>query len=124
VTAVFVAASPEAAAEVQEKWGRWGGGVRLVILTSPYRLLHEPLLSYIRELSGRRQPNEVMTVVVPQFVPQRRWHNVRHAQTAILLRLALLFEPGIVITSVPYQVGAPSQAPQSPCATPRQVPWA
>jgi amino acid transporter len=105
VTAVYVSTDPLASAEMEEKWGRWGAGVRLVILTSPYRLLIEPLLGYIRELSRRRQPNEVMTVVVPQFVPQKRWHNVLHAQTAMMLRLALMFEPGIVITSVPYQVG-------------------
>jgi hypothetical protein len=47
-----------------------------------------------------------MTVVVPQFVPQRRWHNLLHSQTAMMLRLALLFEPGIVIASIPYHVGA------------------
>ncbi|HSD65402.1 MAG TPA: amino acid permease, partial [Vicinamibacteria bacterium] len=108
VTAVFVSTSPESGAEIEQKWGRWGAGVRLVILTSPYRLLIEPLLSYIRELSRRRQPNEVMTVVVPQFVPRKAWHNMLHAQTAVMLRLALLFEPGIVITSIPYHVGAGS----------------
>jgi hypothetical protein len=47
----------------------------------------------------------VITIVVPQFVPRKRWHNLLHAHTAITLRLALLFERGIVITSVPYQVG-------------------
>jgi hypothetical protein len=76
-----------------------------VILNSPYRLLIEPLLSYIRELARKRQPNEVMTVVVPQFVPKSRWHNLLHAQTALVLRLALVVERGIVITSVPYHVG-------------------
>jgi hypothetical protein len=106
VTAVFVSMSPEASAEIEKKWGLWGAGVRLVILNSPYRLLIEPLLSYIKDLASRRQPNEVMTVVVPQFVPGSRWHNLLHAQTALVLRLALLVEPGIVITSVPYQVGA------------------
>jgi amino acid transporter len=105
VTAVYVAADAESADDIQEKWGRWGAGVRLVILHSPYRLLIEPLVSYVRELARCRQPNEVMTIVVPQFVPRRRWHNLLHAQTAMVLRLALLFEPGIVITSVPYQVG-------------------
>jgi amino acid transporter len=106
VTAVFVSMSAEASAEMQRKWGLWGAGVRLVILNSPYRLLIEPLLAYIREMARRRQPNEVMTVVVPQFVPRKRWHNILHAQTALVLRLALLTEPGIVITSVPYHVGA------------------
>jgi amino acid transporter len=109
VTAVFVSMSPEATAEIEKKWGLWGAGVRLVILNSPYRLLIEPLLGYIRELASRRQLNEVMTVVVPQFVPKRRWHNLLHAQTALVLRLALLMQPGIVITSVPYQVGAQAE---------------
>jgi amino acid transporter len=104
VTAVYVATDPEAATAVQEKWGYWGAGVRLVILDSPYRLLIEPLVGYVRELAARRQPNEVMTIVVPQFVPEQGWHNVLHAQTAIMLRFALLFQPGVVITSVPYQV--------------------
>ena len=104
VTAVYVATDPEAAAAVQEKWGYWGTGVRLVILNSPYRLLVEPLVAYIREVVARRQANEVMTIVVPQFVPEHGWHNILHAQTALLLRFALLFEPGVVITSVPYQV--------------------
>jgi amino acid transporter len=104
VTAVYVATDAEAAAAVQQKWGYWGAGVRLVVLNSPYRLLIEPLVAYVRELAAPRQTNEVITIVVPQFVPERRWHNLLHAQTAILLRFALLFEPGVVITSVPYQV--------------------
>ncbi len=105
VTAVYVATEPEAADAIVRTWGRWGAGVRLVVVNSPYRLLIEPLLDYIRQVAARRQPNEVITIVVPQFVPDRRWHNLLHAQTAVMLRLALLFEPGIVITSVPYQVG-------------------
>jgi hypothetical protein len=105
VTAVYVTENPDAARALEEKWGLWGAGVRLVIVNSPYRLLLEPLIGYIREVSRRRQPNEVITIVVPQFVPRHRWHNLLHAQTAMLLRLVLIFEPGIVITNVPYQVG-------------------
>ena len=59
----------------------------------------------INAVADRRQPNEVITIVVPQFVPRKRWHELLHAQTAVLLRLALLFRPGIVITNVPYRVG-------------------
>ena len=105
VTAVYVSTEPEQTAAIEKKWGEWGAGVRLVVLNSPYRLLIEPLLDYVRQVSARRQPNEVLTIVVPQFVPKKRWHNVLHAQTAVMLRLALMFRPGIVITSVPYQVG-------------------
>ena len=105
LTAVHVSTNPEDAEDVEKKWGLWGSGVRLVVLDSPYRLLLEPLLEYIRYVADQRQPNEIITIVVPQFVPRHTWHNVLHAQTAVLLRLALMFRPGIVITSVPYQVG-------------------
>jgi hypothetical protein len=44
-------------------------------------------------------------------VPQRRWHELLHAQTAVLLRLALLFRPGIVITNVPYHVASAAEEP-------------
>jgi hypothetical protein len=52
----------------------------------------------------QRQPNEIITIVVPQFVPRHWWHNLLHTQTAMLLRVMLLFKPGIVITDVPYQI--------------------
>ncbi|HEX9675712.1 MAG TPA: APC family permease [Anaerolineales bacterium] len=104
VTAVHVTIDPAEAERVRGKWETWGEGVRLVILDSPYRLLLEPLLTYIEDILSRRQPNDTVTIVVPQFVPRRWWHNLLHTQTALLLRLALLFRPGLVITDVPYHV--------------------
>jgi len=104
VTAVHVSMDPAAAESLRRKWEVWGEGIRLVILDSPYRLLLEPLLEYIEEIAAQRQPNETITIVVPQFVPRRWWHNLLHAQEALWLRLALLFKPGIVVTDVPYQV--------------------
>jgi amino acid transporter len=104
ITAVHVSMDEEDAQAIRQKWGLWGNGLRLVILESPYRLLLEPVLDYVKRIADQRQPNETITIVVPQFVPRKRWHNVLHAQTAVLLRLALLFKPGIVITNVPYHV--------------------
>ena len=104
VTAVHVTIDPAEAERVRGKWETWGEGVRSVILPPPYRLLLEPLLAYIEEILSRRQPNDTVTIVVPQFVPRRWWHNLLHTQTALLLRLALLFRPGLVITDVPYHV--------------------
>lgn len=104
ITAVHVSIDDADAERLRRKWRAWGDGVRLVILDSEYRLLLEPLLQYIEEVSRARQPNEIITIVVPQFVPGRWWHNLLHTQTAWMLRLALLFKPGIVITDVPYQV--------------------
>jgi amino acid transporter len=104
ITAVHVSTDPDEARKVQQKWERWGDGIRLVLLDSPYRLLAEPLLEYIEEIASRRQPNEMITIVVPQFVPRRWTNNLLHTQTALWLRLALIFKPGIVVTDVPYQV--------------------
>jgi len=104
VTAVHVSMDPEEAGKVQRKWETWGKGVRLVILDSPYRLMIEPLLKYVEEIAAQRQPNEIITIVVPQFVPKRSWTNLLHTQTATWLRLALLFRPDIVVTDVAYQV--------------------
>jgi amino acid transporter len=104
VTAVHVSLDPEEAARVQHKWETWGEGVRLVILDSPYRLFLEPVLEYVEEIAAKRQPNETITIVVPQFVPKHWWNQLLHTQTALMLRVALLFKPGIVVTDVPYQV--------------------
>ncbi len=104
VTAVHISMDPLEAQKIQHKWEQWGEGVRLVILDSPYRLLLEPLLAYVQEIAEQRQPNETITIVVPQFVPKHRWNNLLHTQAAFMLRLALLFRPGIVVTDVPYQV--------------------
>jgi len=102
VTAVHVSVDPDEAERLRRKWDLWGEGIRLVILDSPYRLLLEPLLGYIEEIAAQRQPNEAITIVVPQFVPRHWWQNLLHAQAAIILRLLLLSKPEIVVTDVPY----------------------
>ena len=104
ITAVHVSIDPVQAERLEQRWETWGEGVRLVVLESPYRLMHEPLLRYIRQLALARQPNEIITVVVPQFVPKHWFDNLLHTQTATFLRLALLFIPGVIVTDVPYQV--------------------
>ena len=104
ITAVHVSVDPAEAERTRLKWEMWGDGVRLVILDSPYRLLVEPLLAYIEEVYAKRQPNETITIVVPQFVPASRWHGFLHTNAASILRDALLNQPGIVVTDVPYQL--------------------
>ncbi|HWU38704.1 MAG TPA: hypothetical protein VN203_13735, partial [Candidatus Acidoferrum sp.] len=71
---------------------------------SPYRLLVEPIMEYIEGLCRIRQANEVIIVVVPQFVSRHWWTGFLHNQTAFMLRLGLLLRPGVVIIEVPYQV--------------------
>lgn len=104
ITAVHISLDPEREAALRRRWEAWGDGARLVILDSPYRLMLEPLLDYIEEIAASQEANEVLTIVVPRFVPRGWWQNLLHAQTAVWLRLALMFRPGIVITDVPYLV--------------------
>jgi amino acid transporter len=104
VTAVHVSIDQKESEKVREKWMMYGEGTRLVILDSPYRLLVEPILEYVEKLLSIRTQNEVLTIVVPQFVTKHWWENLLHNQTALLLRFALLFKPGLVILEVPYLV--------------------
>jgi amino acid transporter len=104
VTAVHVSVDPIEAGKVERKWETWGEGVRLVILESPYRQFIEPLLGYVEKIAAQRQPNEIITIVVPQFVPRRRLQNLLHTQAAMVLRLALLSKRGITVADVPYHL--------------------
>jgi hypothetical protein len=120
VTAVHVSIDPEATEKVQEKWDIWGEGVRLVILDSPYRLLMEPMMDYIAEVAKGRQPNETITVVVPEFVTRHAWENLLHTQTALTLRFAFRTMPGVVITTVPYQLEEDVDLPDTVGPKPKQ----
>jgi hypothetical protein len=104
VTAVYVMIDPAESEKVQKKWETWGEGVRMVVLNSPYRLLLEPLLGYIIDVTRRRQPGETLTIVVPEFVSNSRMTAALHMNTAELLRSQLKRHPGIVIINVPYHV--------------------
>ncbi len=114
VTAVHVSVDPEQTERVRQKWEIWGEGVRLVILDSPFRLLHEPLMDYIASVAEHRQPNEIITVVVPEFVPEHWWQNLLHTQAALTLRFAFRSMPSVVIMDVPYQVSHNNQQQKEP----------
>jgi hypothetical protein len=103
VTAVYVDTDPAETARVREKWNKWGDGVRLTILQSEYRSILDPLLMYLDKVEACQQ-GDMVTVVMPQFLASRWWHNLMHNQTAFLLRLALLFRRGMVVTDVPYRL--------------------
>jgi hypothetical protein len=74
-----------------------------VVVDSPYRSLVRPLIRYLDEVDSRHE-NDVITVVLPEFVPARWWHNLLHNQTALLLKGALLFRKNRVVADVPYRL--------------------
>jgi amino acid transporter len=103
VRALYIDVDPASTREIQRQWDKWGRGVPLVVLPSPFRSLMEPLLEYIEQLD-RDHPNDYVTVVLPEFVPARWWHHLFHNQRALLIKAALLFKPHTIVTSVPFHL--------------------
>jgi amino acid transporter len=101
--AVYVETDPERTRRLEEKWGRHGLGVPLVVLNSPYRSLLGPLLDYVEHLTSR-PGKHVVTMVIPEFIPARWWQHLLHNQTALLIKGALLFRRNVIVTDVPYHL--------------------
>jgi amino acid transporter len=101
--AVYVEMDPEKTRRLEEKWGKWGFGVPLVVLTSPYRLLLTPLLEYVDHLLALGE-NHMVTIVIPEFIPAKWWQQLLHNQTALVIKGALLFRRNVVVTDVPYHL--------------------
>jgi amino acid transporter len=115
VTAVMVEIDPAQTADVQKKWERWGMGVPLKVLTSPYRSVAATFLEYLSNLEWEVGFDQQLTVVLPEFVPTRWWHFLLHNQNALLLKAALFFRRRAgryvtVVTDVPYYLGAEETA--------------
>lgn len=101
VTVAHVSDDPIALERLLAQWEEWQPGVQLAIIESPYRELTGPLIAYIdavRELF----PEDTITVVIPELVPSHWWEHLLHNQTALRIKAALFFRPGIVVVNVPY----------------------
>ena len=99
VIAVTVNVDQTEPEKLEQTWSEWAPDVPLVVLSSPYRSIHRPLLEFIQEMDGWRD-DDVVTVVVPEFIAKRWWHQFLHNQTSLFLKAALLFRPNIVVVSV------------------------
>jgi len=102
VEAVHVAIDPQRVEQIREQWKTWGGGVPLRVLESPYRSIVQPLVDHVDDLMHGRRRNEMVTVVLPEFVTAHWWEGLFHNQSAFLVKGALLFRPGVVVTSIPF----------------------
>ena len=101
IRAVFFATEPEEARKLEAAWLTAGTRVPLEVLEAPYRDIGDPLLSYIRELTS--DPEVAVNVVMPELV-LHGWRRILHNQRALHVKRLLLFEPRVILTSVPYQL--------------------
>ena len=119
IQALYMVTDPEEVPEVVEAWHERRIDVPLVLVEAPFRDLGVPLLEEIRARTVRG--DTVVTVVLPELVPDHWWQNLLHNQTALFFKRILLFEPDVVVTSVPFHLAAPEslggvEAGESPSA--------
>ncbi|MCW2549306.1 MAG: amino acid/polyamine/organocation transporter, superfamily, partial [Mycobacterium sp.] len=88
---------------LQEEWQRRGITINLVVIDSPFREITRPVIDYVRRIR-RDSPRDVVCVYIPEYVVGHWWENLLHNQSALRLKSRLLFEPGVMVTSVPYQL--------------------
>ena len=101
--AVYIEQDPEKTGLLQEKWKRWGQGMPLIVLPSPYRSLLIPFLRFLRRLQHKDE-HHLITVVLPEFIPAKWWQHLFHNQTALLIKGALLFWRGVIVTDIPFHL--------------------
>ena len=110
--ALHVAIDPARENRVKERFTLWSRGMPLVILPSPYRSLYDPIVEYIARLQ-EQEPNSLITLVIPEFVPTGWWPNLLHGQAGLFLSLRFRFWRGVVVTTVPYHIEAFLKSPEA-----------
>jgi amino acid transporter len=103
LTALTVSVDPEESRALQEAWERRELPVPLTIIDSPYREITRPVLDYVRDIR-LQSPRDVVTVFIPEYVVGHWWEQLLHNQSALRLKGRLLFQPGVMVTSVAYQL--------------------
>ncbi|WP_407676032.1 APC family permease [Phycicoccus flavus] len=101
--AVTVAVDTDETKALQDEWARRDIPVPLKALDSPYREITRPVLDYVRSIRSDN-PRDLVVVYIPQYVVGHWWEQVLHNQSALRLRTRLLFTPGVMVASVPWQL--------------------
>ncbi|EIW20280.1 APC family permease [Pelosinus fermentans] len=104
IIVLHIAKDEESAAKVQMKWDQWNPGMDLEIIQSPYRLTIQPLLDYVEALKKRKNPQDYITVVIPEFETRKWWHRLLHNQTGWLLHAMLVIKENVSVTTIPYHL--------------------
>jgi amino acid transporter len=101
--AVTVNVDPEETRALQREWDRRNIPIPLKVLDSPFREVTDPVIDYVRNVR-RTSPRDLVTVLIPEYVVGHWWEHLLHNQSALRLKGRLLFTPGVMVTSVPWQL--------------------
>lgn len=105
IIAVYVSFDREDEKKLEQKWDKLQTGVRLVTLHSQYRSIIQPLFKFMDTVEHKaKEFNYQVTVIIPQFIPKKGWHNILHNQSSLLIRAFLLFRTDLVVITVPYHL--------------------
>jgi hypothetical protein len=103
LTAVTVNVDGADTRALQQEWNAHDLPVQLTVIDSPYREITRPVVDYVKNLR-HEGPRDVVAVYIPEYVVGRWWENLLHNQSALRLKARLLFEPGIMVSNVPWQL--------------------
>jgi amino acid transporter len=107
--AVTVSVDPEESERLSQQWHEADIPIPLTILDSPYREVTRPVLEYVKSIR-RKSPSDVVTVFIPEYVVGSWWEQLLHNQSALRLKSRLLFMPGVMVVSVPWQLTSSARA--------------
>ncbi|MGH8940720.1 MAG: amino acid permease, partial [Actinomycetes bacterium] len=109
--AITVGVDAEETRALQREWDRRDIPIPLKVLDSPFREVTDPVIDYVRGIR-RASPRDLVTVLIPEYVVGHWWEHLLHNQSALRLKGRLLFTPGVMVTSVPYQLESSVAAKQ------------
>jgi hypothetical protein len=114
IRGLYVEIDPVRTPDVLARWSQYADDIPLVVLNSPCRSVVGPLVAYIAGVE-RDRDDDVVTVVIPEIVTEKWWTRALHGQSGFLLKWALLFKKGVVVTNVRYRLeNAPNELSAHP----------
>ena len=103
IFAVYISFDREDEKRFEEKWQQWQPDVRLVTLQSHYRSVLQPLSKFIDTVEHKASENNYrVTVLIPQFITKKSWHNILHNQSSLLIRTYLIFKKRVIVATLPF----------------------
>jgi amino acid transporter len=118
--ALTVSVDRDESLALRERWEEYGIDVPLKVVDSPYREVTRPVVGYVRSLR-RESPRDVVAVFIPEYVVGHWWENLLHNQSALWLKSRLLFTPGVMVISVPWQLSSSAHADRPTARAPGAV---